>query len=74
MASNEIRYVWGAQTNGRQRELYACKGVMRCAIYTVYLGKPEDNVITAYPRKLLVRGSLDRFDKISIPIRDIYNK
>lgn len=68
-----IRYVWGDYINGRQRELYAVKGVIRCAIYTAYLGKPEDNVIKAYPRRMLVRGSLDSFDKISVPVREIYN-
>ena len=68
-----IRYVWGEYINSRQRELYAVKGVVRCAIYTAYLGKPEDNVIKAYPRRMLVRGSLDRFDKISVPVREIYN-
>lgn len=70
----KIRYVWGDYINDRQRELYAVKGIMRCAIYTAYIGKPEDNVIRAYPRRLLVRGSLDRFDKISVSRMDIYNK
>lgn len=73
MANEAIRYVWGDYINGRQRELYAVKGVMRCAIYTAYLRKPEDNVIKAYPRRLLVRGSIDRFDKIVVPVREIYN-
>ena len=44
----KIRYVWGDYINDRQRELYAVKGIMRCAIYTAYIGKPEDNVIRAY--------------------------
>lgn len=74
MSNNEIRYVWGDYINGRQRELYAMNGVVRCAIYTVYLGKPEDNVIRAYPRRLLVRGSIPVFDKLTLSIRDIYNK
>lgn len=68
-----IRYVWGNYINGRQRELYAMKGVIRCAIYTAYLGKPEDNVIKVYPRRLLVRGSIEKFDKMVLPIRDIFN-
>lgn len=73
MSDRKIRYVWGDFIGGRQRELYALKGVVRCAIYTAYLVKPEANVITAYPRRLLVRGSLDSFGKISVPVREIYN-
>ena len=68
-----IRYVWGDYINSRQREIYAVKGVMRCAIYTAYLGKPEDNVIKVYPRRLLIRGAIDRFEKMNLPIREIYN-
>ena len=69
-----IRYVWGNYINGRQRELYAMKGVIRCAIYTAYLNKPEDNVVKVYPRRMLVRGSIGQFKKMNIPVREIYDK
>lgn len=74
MSGNEkIRYVWGDFIGGRQRELYAMKGAMRCAIYTVYLGKPEDNVVRAYPKRILIRGQVPNFDKMVLSIREIYN-
>lgn len=69
-----IRYVWGDYIGGRQRELYAMKGVTRCAIYVAYLNKPEANVIRVYPKRMLIRGSVAKFEKMDIPIRDIYNK
>ena len=65
----KVRYVWGEQVAYNQRLIYAIKNGMRCAIYTAYLRKPEDNVVKVYPRRLLVRGQLDRFDKMDLPIR-----
>jgi hypothetical protein len=68
-----IRYVWGDRVGSNRRYLYAMKGVTRCALYIVYRYNPEANVIRAYPERMLVRGSLDRFEKIDLPIMQIYN-
>lgn len=73
MSAQNIRYIWGDRLSSSTREVIALKGVTRCAIYTAYLGKPESNVVRVYPRRMLVRGSINRFDKMDLSIRDIHN-
>ena len=74
MAAENIRYVWGNYITSRTREVYAMDGVVRCALYTAYLGKPESNVVKIYPKRLLVRGRISRFDKKTVALRDIDNE
>jgi hypothetical protein len=49
-------------------------GVVRCALYIAYLGKPEAHVVKIYPKRLLVRGRISRFDKKTVALRDIDNE
>ena len=72
--TSRVRYVWGEFVAHNQRLIYAMKNGMRCAIYTAYLRKPEDNVVKVYPRRLLVRGQLDKFDKMSLSVMQIENE
>ncbi len=72
--TSRVRYVWGEFVAHNQRLIYAIKNGMRCAIYTAYLRKPEDNVVKVYPRRLLVRGQLDKFDKMSLSVMQIENE
>lgn len=69
-----IRYVWGDYITSRTREVWAMDGVVRCALYTAYLGSPEAHTVRIYPKRLLVRGSISRFDKATVALRDIDNK
>ena len=73
MSAQNVRYIWGSYLSPSTREGIALKGVTRCAIYTAYLGKPESNVVRVYPRRMLVRGSISRFDKMDLSIREIHN-
>ena len=72
--TSKVRYVWGEFVAHNQRLIYAMKNGMRCAIYTAYLRKPEDNVVKVYPHRLLVRGQLDKFDKMSLSVMQIENE
>ena len=74
MASSEVRYVWGDYVRTGVREVYAMVGVVRCAIYTAYLGSVEAHTAKLYPKRLLVRGSINNFDKKVIHKRDIYDE
>lgn len=73
MSAENVRYIWGSYLSPSTREVIALKGVTRCAIYTAYLGKPESNVVRVYPRRMLVRGSISRFDKMDIPKSKIHD-
>ena len=67
----KIRYVWGDYITQDKREVFAVEGVVRCAVYTAYMGKPEAYAVRCYPRKVLVPGRIKRFDKFTIPKKDI---
>ena len=74
MASGTVRYVWGDHVRTGVREVYAMVGVVRCAIYTAYLGAPEAHTAKLYPKRLLIKGSIGNFDKKEIPKREIYDE
>ena len=74
MADERIRYVWGGNRTSRAQEVYAMDGVVRVAINTAYFGKPESHVVKIYPKRLLVRGRISKFDKKTVALRGIDNE